>query len=593
MKTATHPRGSFSNATVYTLIAVGAACWMVPDARADIPGGTVVTGSLDVGTSSAKGGLKITGESGSTALPSLSVTGDGSVIFQGTPNVGSVPVLGSTQNAFLWYAKKNAIFMGLGSGFSDSQVGVNSLSLVGVASGSESIAIGKSSISNGEKSVTLGTSNTASSYSVAVGIGNSVSAGSAFGSYNTTNAGGVAVGFGNVSSGDYATAAGVGVEARAAYSVAMGVKNIAEGSLGDWVPSDPLFVLGNGIPESSIFRNAMVIQKDAVMKLYGTSATVPTIILDPTGTPKITIGGQPVVTGNSSGNLGIRTTPSATDYLTIGTASGAKEIVFTNAGTDSAEIMHLGNANLVLGTNNMARMTVTGGGTVGIGITSPNTAYQLDVANYSSLGGLRINGNDEANTFLNTNNKQISINASAGNGITVKTTGAVVVGEWNVAAQQKFNVMGKAYFSDWVGVGIGTPAAPLHATLDDANSATTSTALIVEHRTTGTAAPGIGTAIEFRGERGDGNVQNQTSKIVSLLNANPATTVDLWDMAFYTRNDDTIVESMRLAYNGNVGIGTSAPTAKLEVSGSMKVSGAVQFAKQGDIPMGEFGTNGD
>jgi hypothetical protein len=39
--------------------------------------------------------------------------------------------------------------------------------------------------------------------------------------------------------------------------------------------------------------------------------------------------------------------------------------------------------------------------------------------------------------------------------------------------------------------------------------------------------------------------------------------------------------------SGNVGVGTSTPSAKFEVAGTVK------FAKQGDIPMGEFGLNGD
>ncbi|MFL6515934.1 MAG: hypothetical protein ACJ8M1_13025 [Chthoniobacterales bacterium] len=51
--------------------------------------------------------------------------------------------------------------------------------------------------------------------------------------------------------------------------------------------------------------------------------------------------------------------------------------------------------------------------------------------------------------------------------------------------------------------------------------------------------------------------------------------------------------------NGNVGIGTSTPTRKLDVngaavvSGDLKVTGAVQMAPQGDLSMGEFTQGGN
>jgi hypothetical protein len=58
------------------------------------------------------------------------------------------------------------------------------------------------------------------------------------------------------------------------------------------------------------------------------------------------------------------------------------------------------------------------------------------------------------------------------------------------------------------------------------------------------------------------------------------------DFAFFA-NSATPSELVRIKSNGNFGIGTTTPSAKLEVSGTVK------FTKQGDIPMGEFGLNGD
>ena len=52
------------------------------------------------------------------------------------------------------------------------------------------------------------------------------------------------------------------------------------------------------------------------------------------------------------------------------------------------------------------------------------------------------------------------------------------------------------------------------------------------------------------------------------------------DLAFSTRNtqsDASLTERMRIMWNGNVGIGTSAPTALLDVNGNASVSGTLAF----------------
>jgi hypothetical protein len=81
---------------------------------------------------------------------------------------------------------------------------------------------------------------------------------------------------------------------------------------------------------------------------------------------------------------------------------------------------------------------------------------------------------------------------------------------------------------------------------------------------------GGGTSQAFRMQ-----AQNSNNIEIVTYNANP--------ILFATGN----TERMRVDASGNLGIGTSSPSAKLEVAGTVK------FAKQGDIPMGEFGLNGD
>jgi hypothetical protein len=53
--------------------------------------------------------------------------------------------------------------------------------------------------------------------------------------------------------------------------------------------------------------------------------------------------------------------------------------------------------------------------------------------------------------------------------------------------------------------------------------------------------------------------------------------INVWDLAFGTSNvSATSVERMRIKTNGNVGIGTTNPTARLEVCGNTKVIGQIQ-----------------
>lgn len=59
-------------------------------------------------------------------------------------------------------------------------------------------------------------------------------------------------------------------------------------------------------------------------------------------------------------------------------------------------------------------------------------------------------------------------------------------------------------------------------------------------------------------------------------------------LAFYTGYNNNPTEQVRIDENGKVGIGTSAPSAKLHVAGTARFDGPVRIAPQGDLSMGEF-----
>jgi len=104
------------------------------------------------------------------------------------------------------------------------------------ASGESSFAAGFSTDASGQASIAMGHNSGASGYfSTAVGYSDTASAW-----------GSTALGYGAKSTGKYAVAAGIGTEARSYQSAVVGTHNIIYGDPDNWVPTDPIFVVGNG-----------------------------------------------------------------------------------------------------------------------------------------------------------------------------------------------------------------------------------------------------------------------------------------------------------------------------------------------------------
>jgi hypothetical protein len=118
-----------------------------------------------------------------------------------------------------------------------------------ISDGDFSIAIGNGN--NARKGgLCLGTNNDANSFG-SVAIGHSNIADSSF----TFTAG-----FSNRAIGIKAFALGENLTAQSANSFVIGANNIPTGSMNEWIPSDPLFVIGNGLPGQP--SNAFTVLKD-------------------------------------------------------------------------------------------------------------------------------------------------------------------------------------------------------------------------------------------------------------------------------------------------------------------------------------------
>lgn len=259
----------------------------------------IVEGNMNIGTTTDKGNLTITGQTGNSALPAIKVSGDGGVVFGGTFGTGQIPAVGSGIR-FMWFPKRAALRFG--SVYAeDANVGNYSLAggnyveasgdssvafgFMSSASGGESFAHGEGTWSGGFASVALGlysgasgsasmamgeSSNASGDSAMALGAFTQANGHGAFSSGGWTTANGensTAMGFLTKALGKYTTAMGEDTVAASFNSVAVGRFNSDEGALDEWVETDPLFMIGNGTgvatdPEGIKNRNAFVVYKN-------------------------------------------------------------------------------------------------------------------------------------------------------------------------------------------------------------------------------------------------------------------------------------------------------------------------------------------
>lgn len=526
-------------------------------AQTTLSGDHIVTGNLDVGDSTTKGNLKITGQTGGSALPGLKITGDGGVLFEGTFGTGAIPATG-TGTRFMWYPKKAALRAGSASGTTWDDVNIGQYSAVlgsGVASGNYSIVLGSATA--------LGHGSTAMGWGWADGSGSTAMSGGfaygpnsvamnfesvAYGQDSTAMSVGIATGDGSTAmsggfaDGRFSVAAGW-VHAAAAYSFAIGRYSISEGSPTQWIDTEQLFVVANGTGvtgDPNRYRNALTVLKNGKMSLFGSSPTTPTIVLDP-NTPQITVGGQPLLAPNGSGNLGIGTANPATK-LEVFSAAPALRI------TDSTNT-DWGTGHTTMGSIEFFSKDVNFNGVI-------SSIKQIDY-----FGGSHTVPRGNLGFYVSNN-----------------------------AAE--FEAMRISY-EGYVGIGTATPAAKLNVY-------------------------GLGQSIRITDSRNQAwpSGQNTAMGSVDFASADTDTPgvlssirqVDYYptghsyprgNLHFFTTDGTVVAPSsvpkMVISYQGNVGVGTTTPQARLDVNGdsvlrgSVQITGAIQFARQGDILMGEFG----
>lgn len=301
--------------------------------------------------------------------------------------------------------------------------------------------------------------------------------------------------------------------------------------------------------------------------------------------PAITNSTTPIVERmriDSSGNVGIGTTSpvfplhvhtttgNATLHLTnstTGTTSADGFSLVSEVTTNDAYVIQRENANLIFRTNNTERLRITSGGNVGVGTNTPS--HRVHIVDDVGLGrsGLFVDSSPAANNY------SCIISHAHSN---VGDRGTFRFGHVSDARRQMVQMC-----NGNVGIGTSVPASKLHI-LGSGNT-----------NTNYADTDDITASIIIQSDRPEENRGGQIlfaasfgifAGIKGLLRNG---TGPAGDIVLQTRNTTgDVFERMRIAANGNVGIGTNSPASKLHVSsgsgsGEVFIGSTVQSLETG------------
>jgi len=284
----------------------------------------------------------------------------------------------------------------------------------------------------------------------------------------------------------------------------------------------------------------------------------------------LTLSNPTISTPNFTTNVGIGTsTPTsllqivgATDPVLTVTASSSGSAWLSLNGISSAVVHNPNNVATVFTTNGAERMRITAAGNVGIGTSNPDSFYGNAVP-------LAVVKNQNAATILGVGNSTIGASATTqinmiggtaysflyqqladnnGSPFFANIYGTNVNFEaWNFGGTERMRITAAGN----VGIGSTNPSIKL-SVVANTNS---NDGLLVSNASTGASAQAWLNVVA-QGWTGVQLIQNQAAGTALVY------TADNVSLLFATN----AAERMRISATGNVGIGTSAPLTKLQVS---------------------------
>ncbi len=255
-------------------------------------------------------------------------------------------------------------------------------------------------------------------------------------------------------------------------------------------------------------------------------------------------GGNERMRIDSSGNVGIGTAAPTYKIDVAGTGRISNGLYFNNA--SSGGFLYETNAQpLRFGTGNTERMRIDSSGNVGIGTSSPSR--KLEVAGQIQSSALWLDNGTNANGGLYRNGDDLELITYAGYGINIMPSNSKVgIGTDSPKTQLD------------IATGTGSAAGP-ELTLTNGYAALT----------TGDRVGAINFYTSDASNRGPNNS--------AVIEAQAATSLGhdanlVFKTGVPASEGQDAVETMRIDYQGNVGIGTSSPNQALDVDGNVHLA---------------------
>ncbi|MFH0855786.1 MAG: hypothetical protein V1869_04695, partial [Candidatus Omnitrophota bacterium] len=273
-----------------------------------------------------------------------------------------------------------------------------------------------------------------------------------------------------------------------------------------------------------------------------------------------------LIVGPGSGNVGIGTTSPAYDLDVTGDIRVTGS-VYAPSGGSTQGYWKLSGSTLY---------PISTGYNVGIGTTSP--AQKLDVTGTIQATGFKMPTGAQ-NTYAL---------VSDANGVGAWTDISYTGGPWTYSGSPNYYLYPDDYANAKVGIGTSSPEGKLHVSMSgtntnysyfDASSLSGGTTLNsgLQSRsydgssiTSKLTMYGTGNTWTYGGYAANAGVINAPSTGGLFLGSNNAS----GGVMFFTGGDVNTKERMRITNGGNVGIGTTSPSEKLQVSGGVKIAGA-------------------